>query len=83
MAHAAVGRNRISVDVQPEEHRRIKASAVLHGQSIRQYVLESVWERLRNEREANDLSTLTGALAQDSVLKKLFENARGAAYDAL
>ena len=83
MAHAAVGRNRISVDVQPEEHRRIKASAVLHGQSIRQYVLESVWERLRNEREANDLSTLTGALAQDSVLKKLWENDRDAAYDAL
>lgn len=83
MAQALRERERISLDVRPEEHRRIKASAVLHGQSIRQYVLESVWERLRNEREASDLSTLMGALAQDPVLKKLWENARDAAYDAL
>ena len=83
MAHAPMGRDRISLDVRPEEHRRIKASAVLHGQSIRQYVLESVWERLRTEREAGDLSTLTGALAQDPVLKRLWENDRDAAYDNL
>lgn len=82
MAHAAIERNRISLDVRPEEHRRIKASAVLRGQSLRQYVLEAVWERLRNERETSDLSTLTGALAHDAVLKQLWENDRDAAYDA-
>ena len=83
MAHALTGRDRISLDVRPEEHRWIKAPAVLHGQSIRQYVLESVWERLRNEREVSDLSTLTEALVQDPLLKKLWENDRGAAYDTL
>ena len=76
-------RDRISLDVRPEEHRRIKTSAALHGQSIRRYVLESVWERLRNEREAGDLSTVVGALDQDPVLKKLWENDRDAAYDSL
>ena len=83
MGHAGTERNRISLDVRPEEHRRIKTSAALHGQSIREYVLESVWERLRHEREATDLSTLTGALAQDPVLTKLWENDRDAAYDTL
>jgi len=83
MTRTVAGRTRISLDVRTDEHRRIKASAALHGQSIRQYVLESVWERLRHEREASDLSTLTGALAQDPVLKKLWENDRDAAYDAL
>ena len=83
MVQAATGRNRISLDVRAEEHRRIKASAALHGQSIRRYVLECVWERVRNEREANDLSTLAGALDQDPVLKKLWGNDRDAAYDTL
>ena len=82
MARAVVGRNRISVDVRTDEHRRIKASAALHGQSIRQYILESVWERLRTEKETGDLSIVTGVLAQDPVLKKLWENDRDAAYDA-
>ena len=83
MADEVAERNRISLDVRPEEHRRIKASAALHGQSIRQYVLESVWERLRHEREASDVSTLTGRLARDPVLKTLWENERDAAYDAI
>ncbi len=31
---------RLSIEITPEEHRRLKASAALHGKSIKEYVLE-------------------------------------------
>jgi len=33
--------NRISIDVTPEQHQRLKALAALQGKSIKQFVLES------------------------------------------
>ncbi len=83
MKKAAVGRERMSVDVRPEEHRRIKAHAALNGESIREYVLESVRERLRQEEEKAALADLAGDLGRDPILKELWENPRDAAYDRL
>ena len=31
---------RLSIDITPEQHKRLKASAALCGQSIKDYVLE-------------------------------------------
>ena len=76
-------RDRLSIDVFPEEHRQIKAYAVLHDQTIREYVLESVRKRLRGEREKRELSTLTMHLNQDPILKELWDNKKDAAYDKL
>jgi predicted HicB family RNase H-like nuclease len=33
---------RLSIEVTPEQHARLKAVAALHGQSIKDYVLERV-----------------------------------------
>ncbi len=32
--------SRVSIEVSPEQHQRLKAIAALHGQSIKEYVLQ-------------------------------------------
>ena len=83
MTKAGMTRERLSIDVLPEEHRRIKAYAALHGETIREYVIESVLERLRQEGEERELSALTMDLNQDPILKELWDNKKDAAYDKI
>ena len=83
MLKANVERNRLSIDVLPEEHRQIKVYATLHGETIREYVVESVRERLHQEAEERELSALTIHLDQDPILKKLWDNKKDGAYDKL
>jgi len=83
MIKAEKVRERLSIDVLPEEHRRIKAYAALHGETIREYVIESVLERLRHEGEERELSALTMDLRKDPILKKLWDNEKDAAYDKI
>ena len=74
-------RNRLSIDIRPSEHRLIKMYAALHGLTIREYVIESVRERLRRESETKELSDLTKNLSEDPVLKELWDNEKDAGYD--
>jgi len=83
MAKAGMARERLSIDVLPKEHRQIKAYAALHGETIREYVVKSLRERLRQEAEEGELSALTMHLDQDPVLKKLWDNEKDAAYDKI
>ena len=83
MGKVKIERERLSIDVLPEEHRQIKVYAALHGKTIRDYILESVRERLRRETEEKELSTLNIHLDQDPVLKKLWDNKKDATYDEL
>ena len=76
-------RERLSIDVFPEEHKQIKVYAALHGKTIREYVVESVRERLRQEAEERELSALTMHLDQDPVLRKLWDNEKDASYDKI
>ena len=77
------GRDRLSIDVLPEEHRQIKAYAAFHGETIREYVLKCIRERLHRENENRELRALTMHLDQDSVLRELWDNKKDAAYDKL
>lgn len=83
MAKIDTARERVSIDVGPEEHRQIKLFATLSGQTIRQFVLESVRARMHREQEAREVSALTKHLDTDPVLKAVWENERDAAYDRL
>ncbi len=83
MAKTDATRERVSIDVRPEEHRQIKLFAILSGQTIREFVLESVRARMHQDQEAREVSALTKHLDTDSVLKALWENERDAAYDRL
>jgi len=65
-------RNRLSIDIDPEEHQKIKVFAVLQGKTIREYVLESIRERLDRESEEKQLLTMTTQI--NSVLKEVWNN---------
>lgn len=80
MTEKAASRERLSIDVLPEEHKQIKVFAALHGETIREYVLESIRERLYRESEGKDLKALTMHLAQDPALKGLWNNKKDAEY---
>ena len=83
MAKIDTARERVSIDVHPGEHRQIKMFATLSGQTIRQFVLESVRARMDREQEVREVSALTKHLDADPVLKAVWENERDAAYDRL
>ncbi len=71
-------KGRLSIDVLPEERRKIKTYAALHGETIREYVLASVRERLHQEAEEVDLLAMT--LHPSKALKELWDNDKDAAY---
>ena len=73
--------DRLSIDILPAEHKQIKVYATLHGQSIRDFVLESVRERLRHESEGKDLLDMTTHISP--ALREIWDNAKDAEYDKL
>ena len=81
MKNIAKKRERMSIDASPEEHRQIKAFAAIHGETIRQYVLESVRERLQRESEKEQLMAMTTNPGQ--ALKEVWDNEMDAEYDTL
>ncbi len=75
-------RPRISIDVQPVVRRRLRLAAANRDLTIRQYVLEAIEGRLREDLgEEGEASALTAK--GDPVLAELWDNPRDAAYDRL
>jgi len=81
MKEASKERNRLSIDVSPELHRRIKILATTHDKTIREYVLETLEERLRQEEEARQLVAMTANVGP--VFEELWDNEKDAYYDNL
>jgi len=65
-------RNRLSIDIDPEEHQKLKVFAVLQGKTIREYVLESIRERLDRESEEKQLMVMT--IQINPVLREVWNN---------
>lgn len=79
---SSVRRPRISVDVMPEVRRRLRLAAAKRDVTVRQYVVEAIEERLREDvGEEAELTALTAET--DQVLAELWDNPRDAAYDRL
>ncbi len=76
-------RPRISVDVRPEVRRRLRLAAAMRDLTIRQYVLEAIEERLREDLgdEGEELMVLTAKA--DPVLAELWDNPTDSEYDRL
>ncbi len=81
MKRLETARDRLSIEVLPQEHRQIKAYAAFHGQTIREYVMESVRERLHREAESKDLKDMTAHFG--SAFKEVWNNKQDARYDGL
>lgn len=74
-----MSRPRITIDVEPEVRHRIRRAAAQRDQTVRQYVLDSVEDRLKLDLANDDLLTA----ASDSVLAELWDNEADAEYDDL
>ena len=79
MQKTEIKRDRLSIEVLPTEHRQIKAYAALHGQTIREYVLNSIRERLRQEAEDKDLLDMTTHISPS--LQEIWDNENDKKYD--
>ena len=80
---SAAKRPRISLDVLPEVRRRLRLAAAKRDVTVRQYVLEAIEERLREDLgdESEGMLALTGKT--DPVLADLWDNVKDSAYDRL
>jgi hypothetical protein len=77
-------RARLSIDVSTGTRRRIRLAAAKRDQSIRDYVIGALQERLREDLGGDDTSeseTLTERA--DPVLGDLWRNAKDQVYDDL
>ena len=80
---SAAKRPRISVDVVPEVRRRLRLAAARRDVTVRQYVLEAIEDRLREDLgdEVGELLALNAKA--DPLLAELWDNRKDAAYDRL
>jgi uncharacterized protein (DUF1778 family) len=76
-------RPRISIDVLPEVRRRLRLAAAKHDLTVRQYVLEAIEERLREDLGEQDEGMLTLTAKPDPVLAELWDNPKDSEYDRL
>lgn len=76
-------RPRISVDVLPEVRRRLRLAAAKRDLTVREYVLEAIEERLREDLGEEDEGALTLTAKADPVLAELWDNPKDSEYDRL
>ena len=69
----------LTIKINPEEHEKIKIFADSHGNSINEYILESVRNRMSYESEKEELLKITTSI--NPVLKELWDNDKDAVYD--
>jgi hypothetical protein len=80
---SAAKRPWISIDVQPEMRRHLRLAAVKRKLTIRQYVLEAIEDRLREDRRDRTEGMLALTEKADPVLAQVWDNRRDAEYDRL
>ena len=76
-------RPRISVDVLPEVRRRLRLAAAKRDLTIRQYLLEAIEDRLREDLGDDGDGIMALTAKTDPVLAELWDNRRDAEYDRL
>ncbi|MDQ7821150.1 MAG: hypothetical protein RDV48_00010 [Candidatus Eremiobacteraeota bacterium] len=81
MATTETRRMRLSIDINPEEHRKIKMCAALNDESVSAYVLKAVEKRLQSDLELEIFRMMTAK--GDPVLAELWDNEKDSAYDSL
>lgn len=76
-------RPRISLDVRPDVRRRLRLAAAKRDLTVREYVLEAIEERLREDLGADSEPMLALTAKADPVLAELWDNRKDAEYDRL
>lgn len=52
-------RERLTIDLTSEEHRKIKAYAAYQGKTLKEFVVESIQTKIALDYEQEDLNMLT------------------------
>lgn len=76
-------RPRISIDVLPHVRRRLRLAAAKRDLTIRQYLLDAIEERLREDLGDDGDGVLALTAKADPVLAELWDNRKDAEYDRL
>ena len=76
-------RTRISLHIQPDVRRRLRLAAAKHDLTVREYVLEAIEERLREDLGGDSEVMLTLTAKADPVLAELWDNRKDAEYARL
>lgn len=76
-------RPRISLDVSPEVRRHLRMAAAKHGLTVRQYVLEAVQARLRQDLSDDSEAMLALTARADPVLAEIWDTPKDSARDHL
>jgi hypothetical protein len=74
-------RPRISVDVSPTLRRRLRLAAAQRDLTVRQYLVEAIEERLREDLRGEGEEALALTAKTDPVLAELWDNPRDAQYE--
>lgn len=74
-------RNRLSIDIDAEEHQKIKIFATLHDKTIKEYVLESIREHLDRESKEKQLLAMTTQI--NPSLKEVWNNKKDDIYNEI
>ena len=80
---ASIKRPRISLDVAPEVRRLVRLAAAKRDISVRQYIVDALQERLREDLGDDGLGITALTAKADPVLASLWDNDKDAAYDRL
>lgn len=76
-------RPRLSIDVGPDFRWRVRLAAARRDLTVRQYVLEALEDRLRQDLADGTQEALALTATVDPVLAELWDNQRDAEYDRL
>ena len=76
-------RPRITADVRPEGAARLRLAAAKRDLTIRQYVLDAIEERLREDLGDEGEGLLLLTAQADPVLAELWDNQKDSEYDRL
>jgi len=74
-------RERLTIDLTPEEHRKIKSYAAYQGKTLKEFVLESIQTRMALDAEQEDLKLVM--TKPTALMMEIWDNDRDAAYDKL
>ena len=78
MTQQEVIKESLSIELSAVEHKKIEVFAANHGNTINEYILECIRERMRYENEENEMLKLTSSI--NPVLKEVWDNEKDAVY---
>ena len=74
-------RERLTIDLTPEEHRRIKSYAAYQGKTLKEFVVESIRTKMALDAEQGDLNLVM--TKPTALMMEIWDNDRDSGYDKL